>query len=181
MKFLLLFLLIIPFTTLTAIAQKLFSSNGRVEFISDAPLEKIKAVTNSLRGVIDINKQEFAFTVDIKTFKGFNSPLQKDHFNENYMESSIYPKATYTGKLIDKVDLSKDGRFTARSKGWLNIHGVAQERIIKSVFEIKDKKLTMTSNFNILLQEYNINIPIIVHQKIAEEIDINVISEFIIK
>lgn len=181
MKALLLLLNVFILSIIQLNGQKLFSNNGRIDFTSDAPLEKIKAGSNTLRGVIDIDKQEFAFTVDIKSFKGFNSPLQKEHFNENYMESNKYPKATYTGKLIDKLNLSKDGKFTARSKGWLNIHGIAQERIIKSSFEVKDKKLIMTSNFTVLLQEYNINIPIIVHQKIAEEIDVKVVSEFLIK
>ncbi len=181
MKYIFLLVFLMPLTSLPAKAQKLFSNNGKIEFSSDAPLEKIKAASSYLRGIIDIKKQEFAFTIDIKTFKGFNSPLQREHFNENYMESNLFPKATYTGKLIDKLDISKDGKFTARSKGWLNIHGVAQERIIKSVFEIKDKKVTMTSNFNVLLKEYNISIPIIVHQKIAEEIMIKVVSEFTIK
>jgi hypothetical protein len=161
--------------------QRLINRSGKVEIISKAPLETIKAVSNRLNGVIDLDRQEFAFSVDVRSFNGFNSPLQKEHFNENYLESNIYPKAVYTGKLLDNLDINKQGKYTIRSKGWLNIHGIAQEKIIKSYLEIKDKKLIINSSFKILLQEHNINIPLIVHQKIAEEIEINIHIDFNIK
>ena len=63
---------------------------------------------------------------------GLTIPLQKDHFNENYLESTKYPNATFTGKIIENVDLSVDGVYTIRAKGKLNIHGIEQERILKS-------------------------------------------------
>ena len=163
-------LLLLTIITINAEAQVNFTRNGKVTFFSKASVENIEAINNEVSSFFNAKNGEFVFVVLIKSFK-FQKALMEEHFNENYLESAIYPKATYTGKLIDKLELSQEGKFTARSKGWLNIHGVAQERISKSVFVLKDKKLIMTSNFNILLQEYNINIPIIVHQKIAEEID----------
>ena len=34
----------------------------------------------------------------------------QEHFNENYMESTKYPKATFSGKIDDltKIDFGKD-------------------------------------------------------------------------
>lgn len=177
MRIVLVFFILIS-QVLNISAQRLISKKGTIDFVSDAPLEVIKASSNKLHGVIDLTEQEFAFTVYINSFTGFNSPLQKEHFNENYMESSVYPKAVYTGKFLDKVDLSNDGKYVIRSKGWLNIHGKAQERIIKSTIEVKDKVVSVNSNFVVLLQEYNISIPLVVHQKIAEEINIKVNIEF---
>ena len=78
--------------------------NGKVSFKSDAPLEVIKAKSAKLRGAIDPANQSFAWTVEIKTFEGFNNPLQREHFNENYMESKRYPKASFVGKIIEKID-----------------------------------------------------------------------------
>ncbi len=150
------------------------TNNGSITFSSDAPLELIKASSNEMRGKFDITKKLFAFTVKIISFTGFNSPLQKEHFNENYMESVQYPNASFSGKIIEDIDFSKNGTFTVRAKGNLNIHGVVQERIIKSELFIKDGKISIKSDFTVLLIEHNIPIPKVVHEKLASEIKVEV-------
>lgn len=160
-------------------AQILYSAlNGTIDFKSDAPLEMIEAASHELQGVIDLEKRTFAFAVRMKSFQGFNSPLQKVHFNENYLESPKYPRTTFLGKIIEQVNLQESGMYSIRAKGKLNIHGVEQERIIKSTIEVKDGKLIVKSFFTVLLKEHNIAIPKIVNQKIAEEIKITVVAEF---
>lgn len=151
--------------------------NGKAHFISEAPLEIIEATSEELRGLIDTEKRTFAFAVKMRSFQGFNSPLQQEHFNENYMESHRYPEATFTGKIIESIDFSQDGNYTIRAKGGLNIHGVEQERIIKSQLKIDRGKLFIKSAFTILLEEHDISIPRIVFQKIAQEIKIEVNAE----
>lgn len=148
--------------------------NGKITLRSDASLELIQARTNKLRGVIDPNNQTFAWSADVRTFEGFNSPLQREHFNENYMESDQYPKASFTGKIIEKTDFRQGGVQIIRAKGKLNIHGVEQERIIKCQIENKGGKLYITAEFTVAVVDHNITIPKIVHQKIAEEINIKV-------
>lgn len=148
--------------------------DGNVEFKSTAPLEIIEAKSNQLRGAIEPATQSFAWSVDIITFQGFNSPLQREHFNENYLESSRYPKATFTGRIIEKIDFTKDGIFSVRAKGKLVIHGIEQERIIKGKLEIRGRKILVQTNFIVPLTDHDITIPKIVHQKIAEEIAVSV-------
>src|SRR5687767_1473348 len=92
-------------------------SKGHIGFKSDAALELIKAASEDLKGLIESEKKQFTFIVRIKTFKGFNSPLQREHFNENYLESGKYPDATFTGKIIEDVDFTKNNTFTVRAKG----------------------------------------------------------------
>lgn len=165
-----------------AFADSLFRcDNGKVDFTSDAPLEVIKASSAKLRGAIDTARHSFAWSVDIKTFEGFNSPLQREHFNENYMESKKYPKASFTGKIIEKIDFQKDGTYSVRAKGILNIHGVEQERIIKSQLELSGKKIRVQTSFSVPLADHNISIPKIVYQKIAEEIAVSVDAELKMK
>src|SRR5205809_7976282 len=79
-------------------------TKGTIAFRSEAPLEVIKASSNELRGIIETQKKQFAFSIKLKSFKGFNSGLQKEHFNENYLESDKYPDATFVGKIIEDVD-----------------------------------------------------------------------------
>ena len=147
-------------------------SKGSIHFTSNAPLELIQAQSEKLRGLIDPEKNTFAFTIPMTSFEGFNSPLQREHFNENYVESRKFPNATFLGKIIEQIDFSVDGQYTVRTKGRLNIHGVEQERIIKGKLNIKDGQLKIEATFSVLLADHDIAIPKIVHQKIAEEIEL---------
>ena len=58
----------------------------------------------------------------IKDFK-FAKSLMQEHFNEKYMESEKYPKATFQGKLTG-YDMKKSGVQDARAQGKLTVHGV---------------------------------------------------------
>ena len=154
---------------------------GKVSFLSAAPLEKIKANSNKLYGVIDPTKRIFNFALPISSFDGFNSPLQKEHFNENYLESQKIPKAYFKGKIIEEVDLLKDGIYNVRAKGMLIIHGIEKEYIIKSKIISSGKKINIESNFSILLKDFGIKIPKVVNQKIAEEILVSINLDMNIK
>jgi polyisoprenoid-binding protein YceI len=149
-------------------------TSGKISFRSDAPLEIIRASSTDLIGLIDITKNNFSFKINVHSFQGFNSPLQKEHFNENYMESDKYPEASFKGKIIEDVDLSVDGTYQVRTKGILTIHNVPQERIIQSDIMVKKNIITVHSAFTVLLSDHNIPIPMVVNQKLANEIKVEV-------
>src|SRR3954471_15842207 len=82
-------------------AQKKFViEKGEINFASNAQLELIKASSRELKGIIDPTNNQFAFRVNTRTFQGFNSSLQRDHFNENYIETEKCPTAIFSGKII---------------------------------------------------------------------------------
>ena len=155
-------------------AQIFEVGSGAVHFHSDAPQELIKAQSAQLRGAIDVKKKTFAFRIIISSFQGFNSPLQREHFNENYMETNKYPEGTFVGKIIEDVDASKDGEYDVRAKGKLTIHGLEQERIIKAHISTKKGKMLVTSDFTVTLADYNIKIPRVVYDKLAPDISVSV-------
>ncbi len=161
-------------------AQTFELKEGEVYFRSDAPLELIEARSDEMRGLIRIDKRRFAFSIPISTFEGFNSPLQRVHFNENYMESNEYPEATFSGRIIESIDMTKDGTYDVRAKGVLDIHGVEQERIIMGTLIIEEEGTVceIKADFKVLLDEHDIRIPKIVNQKIAEEIYVEVNAIF---
>lgn len=168
-------LLILLSSCFSLCAQKIYEvNNGTIRFHSDAPQELIRASSDKLRGVIDVEKKIFAFKIGISSFMGFNSPLQKEHFNENYMETDFFPEASYSGKIIEDVDLSKDGEYTIRAKGKLKIHGIEQERIIRAVVITKKGKISIQSDFVVLLFDHSIKIPKVVDNKLAPEINVSV-------
>jgi len=152
-----------------------------VSFHSNTKLELIKASSTELKGVIDAAKRTFAFSVSMKTFEGFNSPLQKEHFNENYMESDKYPTASFSGHIIEEDDFTKDGTYNIRAKGKFSIHGVEQERILQGDLVVKNGVIKLTCMFTVFLSEHDIKIPRIVHEKLASEINVVVAADFIAK
>lgn len=167
------------FVSVSAFAQGPYWKvhNGEIDFVSDAPLELITASSKQAQGVIDIENRTFAFAVFVNSFQGFNSPLQQQHFNENYLESSRFPKAIFKGRIIEKIDLQSNGTFVIRAKGMLNIHGKEQERIIKSTIIIQEDTLALEATFSVPLSDHNITIPHIVNQKIAEDIQVRIKAE----
>jgi hypothetical protein len=162
-------LLCISFKQVSSIYQAV---NGRISFQSEAPLELIRASSDELIGLIDIEKKNFSFKINMRSFQGFNSPLQREHFNENYIESDKYPEASFKGKIIEDQDLTVNGTYELRAKGILTIHGISQERIIKSNVTVNNKTITIKSNFSVLLSDHNIPIPKVVYQKLANEIKV---------
>ena len=156
----------------SASAQRLQIKSGEISFASNAQLEVINATSNKVQGIINITTSEFAFKVDIRSFNGFNSELQRQHFYENYMETEKFPSASFSGKIIEQIDFSQDGTMEVRAKGDLDIHGEKQNRIIKCKVTIKNHTAILDSHFLVLLIDHNIKIPKIVNQKIATEIEV---------
>ena len=153
------------------------TENGKVQFHSDARLEIIKANSQKLRGLLNAETRNFAFVVPLSSFEGFNAALQKEHFNENYLESDRFPLASFSGKIIEEVSFLTPGTITVRAKGILNIHGIDQDRIIKVNMQIRDGSISILSSFSVLLKDHEINVPKIVHEKVASEINVGVHAE----
>ncbi|HTF16811.1 MAG TPA: YceI family protein [Chryseolinea sp.] len=163
------------FCSIYAVAQKKYTTDrGKIKFISNAELELIQAASDNLQGIIDPHSNQFAFTVQVQTFQGFNSELQREHFNEKYIESEAYPRMAFSGKIIEVVDYDINGIYEVRAKGELSIHGQKQTRIIKSTITIEDGSLSIESSFRVPLADHNIAVPRIVNQKIATEIEVTV-------
>ena len=147
-------------------------TRSTMSFTSDAELELIQASSEKVQGLIDPTDNRFAFTVDVKTFQGFNSALQREHFNDKYMESDKFPRARFTGKIIEPILFTTDGVYDVRAKGDLEIHGEKQTRIIKARVIITNGVVEIDTRFFVPLADHNISIPTIVSQKIASEIEV---------
>jgi len=154
--------------------QTYICRNGNISFISDAPLELIKAENNKLTGVLNAGDRSFSFRVPIKEFEGFNSSLQRVHFNEDYMETELFPNSTFKGKIIEEIDLSIPGEYKIRAKGKLNIHGIEIDRIIRCDLTADKNQIIVHAAFTVFIADHNISIPSILNQKIAKEIRVDV-------
>jgi polyisoprenoid-binding protein YceI len=94
------------------------------------------------------------------------------------METDRFPAASFSGHIIEEDDFTKDGIYSIRAKGKLNIHGVEQERIIHGDLVVKNGLIKLKSKFTVILAEHDIKIPRIVHEKLASEIIIELNAEF---
>lgn len=156
-------------------AQNFFTKNGMVSFFSKSPLENISAANNQVVSVLNTATGDIRFSIIIRGFQ-FKKALMQEHFNENYMESEKFPKATFTGTVTDisRVDLTKDGDYSISVSGDLMIHGVTKKITTPAVIAVKSGKFTTNATFRVLLSDYNISIPKLVENNIAKTIEIKV-------
>ncbi|NNF01150.1 MAG: YceI family protein [Bacteroidia bacterium] len=170
--------------TLLINSNSLFAQNYlrltecEITFMSVADLEIIKASTNNVAGILDLNTGKFAFRLTMSSFDGFNNPKQKEHFREKFIETDKFPDATFEGKIVDGLDLGKEGARSVRVKGILNIHGVSVEKLIPIDLVVDNSSVKFVASFNVLLDEHKIKVPKIVRYNIAEEISVDVLGTF---
>jgi hypothetical protein len=156
-------------------AQELVSKNGHIWFYSHTPVEDIEAHNRQVVSILDLSNGDIAFNLLIKSFE-FRIALMQEHFNENYMESDKFPKATYKGKItnLDKINFKKEGIYPAEVSGDLTIHNVTKPVKSKGAIEVKGSSATARAKFIVIPQDFDITIPSVVENKIAKEITVNV-------
>lgn len=164
------------FLAFSASAQVFMSKTGKVRFYSDAPLEKIEAVTTKFASGFSLEKKKLIVKIPITSFQ-FKDPLMMEHFNENYLESGKYPEAVLNGVINENIDLSKDGTFNVTLTGSIEMHGVSQQRTFKGVVKRAGNTISMRSIFKVKLEDHKISIPKIVVGKIAEEVEVTFETE----
>jgi polyisoprenoid-binding protein YceI len=175
MKISLLILLLCPFTSW---GQKIVSNKSTVTFFSDGVIEDITATTSKTTGIIDLSKKEFAFSLPIREFE-FEKSLMKEHFNEKYMESEKYPKATFLGTIQNFSDAAETQEVNAVGK--LTIHGVSKDVEIPARMRKSGNGFLVNAKFMVKLADYDIEIPQLLFQNIAEEVEVTVDFNFVPK
>lgn len=154
-------------------AQKLITKTGSIKFQATMPsYEEVAAENKSVSAVLEQATGDFAALVLIKGFR-FKVALMEEHFNENYMESEKFSKATLKGKIED-FDVSKitntPKNFTLN--GDLTIHGKTKPvSVIVKVSKAANGVIAIGS-FEVKPEDYDIEIPSMVRKKIADKIKI---------
>lgn len=159
--------------TSSSFGQIYYTKNGRISFFSKTSFEDITADNNQVISVLNTEKGVIEFSALNNAFH-FQKAKMEDDFNESYIESGKYPKSTFKGNIADMsaVNLSKDGSYKVTVNGDLTIHGVSKNISSPATINIKDGKISGTATFKILLKDYNIKIPSIMSNKIAESIEL---------
>jgi hypothetical protein len=165
--------LLIVFLALPMHAQKYMTKTGHAYFMSHTDAIDIDANNNQVAAIVDSKTGEMVVIVLIKSFE-FTLATADKHFNETYMESDLYPKATFKGivQQLKEIDLSKDGSYDVTAEGNLTIHGQSRAIIQAGKLEVKDGQLLITCNFSVLIDDYKIEIPNSVENRVAKTVSI---------
>lgn len=151
--------------------NKYLTKTGTINFEASVPsFEEVAAENNSVTAIINTENGELAALALLKGFR-FKNALMEEHFNENYAESDQFPKATFKGHIKD-FNLN-DFKPTYTIKGELEFHGKTKTIENTSVaISYENNRITISGNFSVKASEFDIDIPKIVSNKIAERIDI---------
>jgi len=151
-------------------AQKVYATKtGQIFFNATGGLEKIAAVNNQVDSKFVDATGQIIFGVLIKGFK-FQNQLMEDHFNENYMESTQFPKADFKGYILNmkEINFTKDGVYPIQVEGALNIHGVSQKVSTKGTLSLKQGKASIEGEFSVKIKDYGIK-GLYIGEKIAND------------
>lgn len=151
----------------------LVDRKGEIRFFSSAVLEDIEANSKEALGAIDLEKGTIAVSMLMKSFE-FEKSLMQEHFNENYIESDKYPKATFKGTLsnFESLNFKKAGRFEAEVNGEIEIHGVTKPWNATVMFDVTSTSLSAKTVFMVVLEDFKVKIPRLMFRNIAEEVEV---------
>lgn len=152
-------------------AQIYMAQNCVISFFSSAPLEDIEAVNKAAKPILNTATGDIQTKIAMNAFV-FKKPLMQEHFNENYVESEIYPNAIFKGKINEPVDWTKDGEYKVSVTGILSLHGVDKERKLEGTITVKGSEIIISTKFNIHIADHNIKVPSLYVQNIAEDVEV---------
>ncbi len=158
-----------------AAQTKYIDRTGKASFFSSATVEDIEAHTNQAVSILDIQTGEIVASMLMKSFD-FKKALMQEHFNENYIESNKFPKATFKGKVtnLDQFDVTKNGKYTLDVSGEITLHGVARPISIKAEAIVNNGAIKANAVFPLGVKDFKIEIPRLVRSNIAEKVQVTV-------
>ncbi|MGY5355469.1 YceI family protein [Wenyingzhuangia sp. IMCC45467] len=158
--------------------KNLFKTNNAIVKFDAAKtnIEPIKAENQKAKIVLNTNTGEIACLMNMVDFE-FPNKLMQEHFNENYIESEKYPKATFTGRINNFNTLNFNTEQTINVTGNFKIHGQTQQKTVLLKILKEENLYVLTSNFTIQLKDFKIKIPSIMFLKIAEEVEVQLTAK----
>lgn len=157
----------------TGFSQKRATKTADLHFEASVPsFEEVAAKNKNTTVVLNTETGEIAALALIKGFR-FKIALMEEHFNENYIESDRYPKATFKGKVYG-FDLSKltESSKDFSIKGTLELHGKTKEITAPAKIRKTENGIEVITNFSVTTDDFNIQIPKVVSNKVAKKVNI---------
>jgi YceI-like protein len=151
------------------------SAKGQIKFYSEEVLENITAINKKVKSIFNTETGQIVFSLPINAFV-FKKALMQEHFNEKYLESEKFPKSSFYGKITGYIDGLNNQEVWA--EGELEIHGIKHVIRVPGKISSTTGRIVLHSTFYVKLVDYEIKVPEIMFQKIAEEIEVTVDIEY---
>ncbi len=151
--------------------DKYISRNGKVTFFSYASAENIKAVNNQALSLFEPSTNKIAVSVLMRAFQ-FEKSLMQEHFNDSYIESDLYPKATFEGTILN-FDKDFSGTQTKIIKGDFTLRGITKPIKIKVDITKTYKNYIINGETEVNIKDYKINVPQILANRIAQTVKVS--------
>lgn len=164
-------IVLIALCSFVPIQEKKITKTGTITFEASVPsFEEVKGKNTAVTCILNTTNGEIAALALMKGFR-FKVALMEEHFNENYVESSKFPKATFKGKIED-FDVTKISTTSKdyTIKGKLELHGKSKD--ITSTAKIKKvgTDIEVKTTFSVNVSDFDIEIPSVVSKKVAKKV-----------
>jgi hypothetical protein len=147
------------------------TKKGSIKFVSPTDAD-VSAINNEVSSKIN-GSGEIRFSLLFKGFQ-FKYAEMQTHFNEEYVESEKYPRASFTGTIqnIKSIDLTKEGKYTAKVVGNLTMHGVTKPVQTTATLNIRKGTIAAAATMSINMSDFKIDASAVT-EKVDLEINCN--------
>ena len=152
-------------------AQTLSFDHGEIEFYTASMISDIEAVTDKAEVNLDVQTGEVEVSVDIKSFE-FEYDLMQEHFNEKYLESDKFPKATFKGKIQQDISKGIENEMDVDVSGNLTIHGVTKAIKLKANITKQGEFTVVKTKIPVVFKDYNVEDPSILTKSVAKDVEV---------
>lgn len=179
MKKELIFCALLFMSVLTESQNVYFTRSGHIYFISQTDAIDIDADNHQVASFFDIENGELQFAVLIQSFE-FPLATAKEHFNESYMESGKFPKASFKGKIegMEKIDLTEQGDYQVNVTGNITIRGVTKYIEVPAKINVSKQNINARSAFKLSIADFNIKVPKVVEHRVAKQVILKVNMDY---
>ncbi len=164
-------------------------AGSQIQFVSDAPLERITGVTSKVSGEISVDPNapsaaKARISVPVASIKT-NNDLRDEHLrSENWLDAARAPNIELVLTQVSGIDkLVPDSAQEATLTGKLTVHGVPQDITTKARVRWSPNAastngggdaLRVQASFVVKLGNHKVSIPSIVALKVSPNIQVNV-------
>ena len=147
------------------------TKKGSIKFVSPTDAD-VSAINNEVSSKIN-GSGEIRFSLLFKGFQ-FKYAEMQTHFNEEYVESEKYPRASFTGTIqnVKNIDLNKEGKYSAKIVGNLTMHGVTKPVQTTATLNIRKGTIAAAATMSINMSDFKIDASAVT-EKVDLEINCN--------
>ncbi len=144
--------------TFSLFSQKMVTTKSQIKIFSHTTVEDIQATNTKAIGTLTAETGEVVFSIPMQSFE-FEKALMQKHYNSpKFLDTKQFPKAKLIGKItnLSVLNLKKDGTYSVKVNGTLELHGITKPVDENATVTVKDGVVSVSSKLTIVLADYKI-------------------------